>query len=144
MRFPCRASRRPSPEPPARLDIPLQVLIQQAAGDLRAALIAQREEIMGWARKKLRKQREEIEAVLDGASRLDEQVISLQGDVGDIRRKTIEGDLVELRDDVSTMKADIAALTRSVEGLTSELAQLRDTVDTIERANKVINLRGAS
>ena len=42
------------------------------------------------------------------------------------------------------MKADIAALTRSVEGLTSELAQLRDTVDTIERANKVINLRGAS
>ena len=139
---------RKEPEPPARqrgLDTPLQALIQQAAGDLRAALIAQREEILGWTRKKLAKQRKEIEAVLDGASRLDEQVISLQGDVGDIKRKTIEGDIVDLKSDVAVLRTDIDALKATVEALGNQVAQLSDDVQSIERSgNNVVALRGNS
>lgn len=61
-----------------------------------------------------------------------------------LRSKEIEGDIIELKSEVTIVKADLSALQSVVANLAAEVAALRDTVDTIERSAKVVTLRGGS
>ena len=61
-----------------------------------------------------------------------------------LRSKEIEGDIIELKSEVTIVKTDLSALQSVVANLAAEVAALRDTVDTIERSAKVVTLRGGS
>ena len=68
----------------------------------------------------------------------------MKGDVGDFRRKYIEGDLAVLQAETAAQRVELDALRRTVEALGNQVAQLVDDMAGIERANKIVSFRGAS
>lgn len=115
----------------------MNALIQQAAADLRSALIEQRAEILAWVEGLLI---ETTRQYLDEIADVGDKVISLTGDVADFKRKAIETDIVNLQSETALLRADLDALKATVEGLVSAIAELRDDIASVERGGNVVVL----
>ena len=115
----------------------MNALIQQAAADLRSALIEQRAEILAWVEGLLI---ETTRHYLDEIADVGDKVISLTGDVADFKRKAIETDIVNLQSETALLRADLDALKATVEGLVSAIAELRDDIASVERGGNVVVL----
>jgi chromosome segregation ATPase len=135
----------PEPERPSRTftDSEITRMIGQAAADLRNALADQKTEIMEWAESEIESTLDSVDTVAALACNLDDRVISLSGDVSDIKRKAIETDIVNLQSETASLRADLDALRGVVETLANQITELRD--DMIDRsAGNVVALKGTA
>lgn len=130
IKFTPRRQPEPPPQAPRTFtDAEVAQLIQRAAADLRQALESQREEILDWTEDLLIKTTRHY---LDEFCSVDDKIISLRGEVSDIkRRKSIEGDVAEQRADIASLRADLSALQSTVEMLASRVATLSDDIASI-------------
>ena len=139
--------QKPPPEPPRTkyTDSVVDQLINGVREETRAQLGALREEVSG--------DLTEIERYISGelsqllTTTFDTIAIEFEYtrlDIKALQNKFVETDISELQSEVSSLGADHAALARTVESLSFEVANLRDTLDAIERSGKVIALRGSA
>ena len=62
---------------------------------------------------------------MDDTERLDEELLSLRGDVADFRRKFVEQDIVDLQAQVASLSSDLNSLRTTVEALAADRIVLR-------------------
>lgn len=115
-----RSARKPEPEPETRrpLDTPVQQMIEQSVGQVRAAMAEQREEILEWCRGVL------AELIASADNDLAKQAKALRAEFGKLRTKTLESDVNTLQAENVALRADVEGLKQMVDQLVAQVLEL--------------------